>query len=118
MRTVLHPLVLVIALSGAGTPAVTGAQNPRPAVSPKQSVRWLDRLVVDLVEAVVLQGQEGRTFDALVTDVDDRGARIQLCDLAVVARVNARGVDPGDRIVVRLNATSPEDRSVDFERVA
>lgn len=78
----------------------------------------LDRLVVDLVEAVVLQGQEGRTFDALVTDVDDRGARIQLCDLAVVARVNARGVDPGDRIVVRLNATSPEDRSVDFERVA
>lgn len=47
MRTVLHPLVLVIALSGAGTPAVTGAQNPRPAVSPKQSVRWLDRLVVD-----------------------------------------------------------------------
>ena len=41
MRTVLHPLVLVIALSGAGTPAVTGAQTPRPAVPPKQSVRWL-----------------------------------------------------------------------------
>ncbi len=78
----------------------------------------LDRLVVDLVEAVVLQGQEGRTFDALVTDVDERGARIQLCDLGVVARVNARGVDPGDRLVVRLKATSPEDRSVDFERVA
>jgi exoribonuclease R len=78
----------------------------------------LDRLVVDLVEAVVLRGQEGRRFDALVTDVDDRGARIQLCDLAVVARVNARGVDPGDRIVVRLTAARPEDRSVDFERVA
>jgi exoribonuclease R len=78
----------------------------------------LDRLVIDLVEAVVLQGEVGRTFDAIVTDVDDRGARIQLCDVAVVARVDASGVEPGERIVAKLVATSPQERSVTFERVA
>ncbi len=77
----------------------------------------LDRLVVDLVEAAVLRGQEGRTFEALVTDVDERGARIQLCDVAVVARVDAKDVDPGDALRVKLVAASPEQRSVRFERV-
>jgi len=78
----------------------------------------LDRLVVDLVEAVVMRGHEGRTFDAVVTDVDDRGARIQLCDLAIVARVNEERVAPGDRLRVRLVEASPERRTVRFERVA
>ncbi len=78
----------------------------------------LDRLVLDLVEAVVMQGQEGRSFEALVTDIDDRGARIQLCDVAVVARVDVTHVEPGDRITVKLLSTSPAERSVRFERVA
>lgn len=78
----------------------------------------LDRVVVDLVEAVVLQGQEGRTFDAVVTDTDERGARIQLCDVAVVARLEAREVEPGDAVRVRLVEASPERRTVRFERVA
>jgi exoribonuclease R len=78
----------------------------------------LDRIVVDLVEAVVLQGQEGRTFEAVVTDTDERGARIQLCDVAVVARLDARGVEPGDALQVRLVEASPERRTVRFERVA
>ena len=55
---------------------------------------------------------------ALVTDVDDRGARIQLCDLAVVARVDATGVEPGQELRVRLVEASPSARAVRFERVA
>ena len=91
-----------------------------PAVMSKADAlgNRLDRLVIDLVEAVVLQGQVGRTFDAIVTDVDDRGARIQLCDVAVVARVDAKGVEPGERIVAKLVAASPDERSISFERVA
>ena len=65
-----------------------------------------------------MQGQEGRSFEALVTDIDDRGARIQLCDVAVVARVDVTHVEPGDRITVKLLSTSPAERSVRFERVA
>lgn len=78
----------------------------------------LDRLVVDLVEAIVLRDQEGRVFEALVTDIDDRGARVQLCDVPVVARVDARRTAPGDRIHVRLLEASPEERRVRFERVS
>jgi exoribonuclease R len=78
----------------------------------------LDRTVLDLVEAVVLQERVGEVFDAVVTDLDERGARIQLCDVAVVARVATDGVEPGDTVEVRLVETSPERRLVRFERVS
>lgn len=78
----------------------------------------VERAVIDLVEAFVLHGCEGRTYDAIVTDVDDRGARIQLSDLAVVARVSAHRVEPGDALVVRLTGADPAKRTVTFERVS
>ena len=78
----------------------------------------IDRAVIDLVEAVVLHGNEGDTFVAIVTDVDDRGARIQLCDVAVVARISAPNLEPGDEVRVKLVEANPADRTVRFERVA
>lgn len=78
----------------------------------------LDRGVLDLVESVVLHGREGQTFAAVVTDVDDRGARIQLTDEAVVARVTAHGVEPGDEVRVKLVEASPAERLIRFDRVA
>jgi exoribonuclease R len=78
----------------------------------------MDRTVIDLVEAVVLSGQEGRTFAAVVTDVDERGARIQLCDVAVVARVSTQHLEPGDELRVKLLEANPAERLVRFDRVA
>jgi exoribonuclease R len=78
----------------------------------------IERAVVDLAEAVMLKGSEGRIFPAIVTDVDDRGARMQLRDEAVVARVDAHGVQPGDAISVRLLGADQERRLISFERVA
>ena len=75
----------------------------------------IERAVVDLAEAVVLQGQEGRVFDAVVTDADDRGARIQLCDLPVVARLRTQGVMPGDDVRVQLTQADTEKRVIRFE---
>jgi exoribonuclease R len=77
----------------------------------------IDRDVVDLVEAVVLHGRDGEIFDAVVTDVDERGARIQLGDPAVVARVGAHRVVPGDDVRVRLVSADPATRRLEFERV-
>ena len=77
----------------------------------------VDRAAIDLAEAVVLQGREGEVFDAVVTDEDDRGARIQLCDPPVVARVVARRVDPGDDAQVKLIRADAAGRTVAFERV-
>ena len=78
----------------------------------------VERSAIDLIEAIVLQGREGQSFDAVVTDHDERGARIQLCEPAVVARVSAHGVGPGDAIRVRLVSSDPIKREVKFERVS
>jgi exoribonuclease R len=77
----------------------------------------VDRAAIDLAEAIVLQGREGSVFDAIVTDRDERGARIQISEPAVVARVVARGIDPGEKIRVKLVLVDLGERSVEFERV-
>jgi exoribonuclease R len=74
----------------------------------------IDRAVVDLAEAVMLRGREGEVFAAVVTDIDERGARVQLREAPIVARVDARGVAPGDALRVRLAATDPARRIVRF----
>lgn len=76
----------------------------------------IERAVIDLAEAAMLHGREGELFPAIVTDVDDRGVRMQLCDLPVVARVDANGVEPGDELDVRLTAADPEQRTLTFQR--
>lgn len=77
----------------------------------------IDRAVIDLAETVLLAGKEGTSFPAVVTDLDDRGARIQLRGLPVVARVDAHRVAPGDDLQVRLTAIDPVERSLTFERI-
>ena len=74
----------------------------------------IERAVVDLAEAVVLQGREGESFDAVVTDIDQRGTRIQLCDLPVVARIKAEGLEAGAGLSVKLRRADPTTRSLDF----
>lgn len=91
-----------------------------PAVMARADARsgQIERAVIDLAEAAILEGREGEIFAAVVTDLGEQGARIQLCDLPVVARTTARGVAPGDPLRVRLVAADPERRSVRFERVS
>ena len=69
----------------------------------------VDRAVVDLVEAVILQGREGETFDAVV--IDD--GVIQLRDPAVRAKVSGAPA-PGTEVVVRLERADPATRTVEF----
>jgi len=77
----------------------------------------LHRAVVDLAEAVALQGREGEQFDAMVTDVDQRGARIQLCAPPVVSRLKTDGLVPGTQLKVRLVSADTATRSVQFSAV-
>jgi exoribonuclease R len=78
----------------------------------------VERAVVDLAEAAMLEGREGEQFAAVVTDLTEQGARIQLCELPVVARTTAHRVVPGDAITVRLEEADPARREVRFERTA
>jgi exoribonuclease R len=75
----------------------------------------IERAAVDLAETVVLHGREGKTFEAVVTDVDERGARIQLCKLPVIARVATDGAETGDEIEVRLVSADADRRELRFE---
>jgi exoribonuclease R len=78
----------------------------------------IERAVLDLAEVALLSAQTQRTFAAIVTDVDDRGARFQLCDLPVVARLDAQHLAPGDDLRVRVVSTDIPSRAAKFERVA
>ena len=75
------------------------------------------RAVIDLAEAVTLDDREGEQFDAIVTETDERGARIQLCSPPVVARLKSTGWKAGDELSVRLDSADPATRSVRFSAV-
>lgn len=91
-----------------------------PAVMARADARsgQIERAVIDLAEAVMLRDRIGEVFEAVVTELDERGARIQLCDLPVVARVVAHRVEPGETLRVKLTGADPETRTLAFQRVA
>jgi exoribonuclease R len=78
----------------------------------------IGRAVIDLAEAAFLSGREGEVFEAVVTDLPESGARIQLCTAPVVAHVAAHGVEPGDRIRVKLLHADTERRTLQLQRVS
>lgn len=75
--------------------------------------RALEHAVLDYVEAVLLAPRVGETFDAVVTEVDDKGATVQVADPAVRARMD--GDAPlGERARVVLKTADPATRTVRF----
>ena len=76
----------------------------------------IQRAAIDLAESVILQGREGESFAAIVTDVDPRGARIQLCDLPVTARLSDVEEAPGESLQVTLVEADPDLRTITFRR--
>lgn len=75
----------------------------------------VERAVVDLAEATLLAGREGEVFRARVTQLDERGARLQLSDLPVLSRVDGQGLAVGDEVSVRLVTADPKRRELRFE---
>lgn len=97
--------------NGQPVPAtVTDAFQRLPKVMARADAKagQVTRSVLDLAEAVALSSRIGEKFEAVVTDVDERGARIQVCDPAVVARVAEGGLAPGDHVDVKLTAADPD----------
>lgn len=77
-----------------------------------------ERQALDLAEAVCLAGREGEIFEAVVVDEGEWGVEVQISEPAVLARLSARRVDPGDDVRVRLVSVDPERFDVEFERVS
>ncbi len=73
--------------------------------------------VIALAEAVWLASRVGESFDAVVVDEDRHGVLIQLAGPAVLARIEAHHVDPGDAVRVVLASVDVDARQVEFTRV-
>ncbi|MDQ2892538.1 MAG: RNB domain-containing ribonuclease [Pseudomonadota bacterium] len=105
--------------NGQPVPAVVTAafeRLPKVMARADATAGRIDRAVIDLAEAIMLQGREGDSFAAIVTDTDDRGARIQLTDYPIVARVDTTAI-PGDAVRIRLAAVDVAKRNIQFERI-
>ena len=74
----------------------------------------VDSSVIELAEAVVLSDDVGTSFAGCVTDIDQRGARIQLCELPVITRVEDDGLSLGDEVTVRVVGADPTRRLTRF----
>jgi exoribonuclease R len=111
---------LAIANGGSVPDEIASAFTTLPDVMRRadDTANQIERSVIDLAEVALLSAQTQRTFEAVVTDVDDRGARIQLCKLPVVSRVDAHHVEPGSDLRVRLVSADIPARVAKFERVA
>ncbi|MER6343797.1 RNB domain-containing ribonuclease [Streptomyces sp. NPDC001595] len=77
----------------------------------------VERECVDVVEAAVLAGRVGETFDACVIDVEEHHpdtGTVQLTDPAVIGRVDGTALPLGDRLRVRLTQADPATATVRF----
>jgi exoribonuclease R len=72
--------------------------------------------IVSTLEAAILQGSVGQTFEAVVIDVDRDGeaGTVQLRDPAVTARCEGRALPLGETVRVRLERAEVAQRQVRF----
>ncbi len=79
----------------------------------------LERSMVDFAEAMVLAPHLNEVFKAFVVDLDEQKNRatLQLCEPAVVVRMNPDGFELAEEVDLRLDAVDPVARTVDFQRV-
>jgi exoribonuclease R len=107
--------------NGRGVPDAIAAgfeELPGAMARGEQRANRAEREALELAEAVTLSGREGDVFDAVVIDEGDWGVEIQIADPAVITRISARRVDPGDDVGVRLVSVDLDEPAVHFERVS
>lgn len=111
--------VLALA-SGRAVPEVASAAFERlPDIMNRADAKaaQVDGAVLELAEAVVLTGCEGEIFEGTVTDIDERGARIQLVKPAVITRIPVNGLAIGSSVSLRLEEVDPLRRLTHFSLV-
>lgn len=79
-----------------------------------QRASQLSAGALDRVEAALLRGREGDVFDAVVLGIRGDGARVQLSDPPVDAKVPGLDAEPGQTVRLRLERASIDDGVVVF----
>jgi len=110
-------LAALAVANGKNVPdSVTAAFEKLPDVMNRAEARaaQVDSAVLELAESITLADQVGEIFEGCVTDLDDRGARIQIVDPAVITRVAANGLAIGDAVRLKLDEADPARRLTRF----
>jgi exoribonuclease R len=102
----------------AGTPVPDWVRSALPALPEEMATadhraHALDRAIIDLAEALVLEHRIGQQFDAVVTDPKT----VQLRDPAVRGALTAQDAPVGTEVQVRLETADVQDRKVVFTLV-
>jgi exoribonuclease R len=110
---------LALAAAGGREPeawATKGlAQLPRLMADGDRRAGVLERSVVDLVEASVLEPRIGDRFRATVLSTRQAESRVQVLEPAVRAPCRGPGLSPGATVLARLAVADPATRKVEFE---
>ena len=83
---------------------------PEEMATADRRAHALDRAIIDLAEAAVLEHRVGEEFSAVVTDE----RTVQLAEPAVRGRLDSPSPPVGERVTVRLVTADPQARSVSF----
>jgi exoribonuclease R len=107
-----------LALS-AGVPVPSWVKTALPRLPAEmagadQRAHELDRAVVDLAEAMVLQHRVGETFHGVVVEANHRGGTVQISDPAVRGKLDTEDPPLGTNVQVRLIEADPVSRQVRF----
>ena len=94
------------------------ARLPKVMDAADAKAAQVDSAAIELAEATAMEGRVGEEFEGRVIALDDRGAKIQLCHDAIVTRVAADGLSPGERVELKLTEASPERRLSRFALIA
>jgi exoribonuclease-2 len=84
----------------------------------ENAARKVQRDMAKRIAAVAVQDRVGQEFAAVVTGVTPKGVFVRVANPPIEGRLmrGDRGIDVGDRISVRLDATDPERGFIDFSR--
>jgi exoribonuclease-2 len=84
----------------------------------KTAATKVERRVGKSAAALLLSGQIGEQFDAIVTGVSDKGTWVRLFQLPTEGRLERgiQGLDVGDHVHVKLIHTEVERGLIDFAR--
>ena len=114
-----YVLDLLVQLESGATPdadAVDALRRlPDEMAEAESRAGQVERAIVDDLEARLLEHRVGERFDAVVVDHDARGARLQIAEPPIRARLHSdRRIDPGTTLAVRLVGADPLGRSLRF----
>jgi len=103
----------------AGTPVPAWVREALPRLPEEMAAadhraHALDRAIVDLAEAMVLQHRVGEVFEGVVVESTAKGGTVQLTDPAVRAKLDVPDPPLAQTVRVRLELADPATRAVRF----